>query len=648
MSPRPCRGPCRAGRIWKGARSRRLTIARKAGIDVYSSGSTGPHTRIDRVIFLSLTSAPCIPTFAPESSYAILLAGSFCLSTVPTVRLQSIRLSAESAAGSIRRVFVCATFFALSVLALHAQPPVVVVPGEGPRYPGTTGDPAAYDTTAVKAGRERTMESSALLEQPIDATQYKLGPGDQLTVSIPTAVYSQFDIPISPDAKVIIPKVGEVNLRGKTLAEGEQAIRDAVARVFKTGGVSVSLRKIRQFKVSLIGAVIYPGTVTATPATRVSEVIDLGGGASPRASKRHITIHRQGRVIPVDLMPFYASGDMNSNPFVEGGDVIRVGVQDPKNVITSYGALQRPGEFSFREGDSISSLIRFSMGFTADAYFDSIQVVGVNERGDTLSIENYQALPDGTIVGDRPLNRGDRIFVRRMQNYRNTDQVVVAGEMRYPGTYPIEPGRTRLRDVIQSAGGFTARASVADAVVIRRAVLKERDTKYELIMQIDPEKRTPEDISYLRVKSTERPGVMTVNIPELMSGRESENIYLADEDSIYVPVQKDFIKVTGKVKNAGNVTFDQGESYEHYLGLAGGYGWRADEDETRIIKGKSGDTFLASSESNYQLEPGDTIFVPEEPEGTFWEDFTSVVTVIAQIGTIVAVILSIRSSVGQQ
>jgi protein involved in polysaccharide export with SLBB domain len=352
-------------------------------------------------------------------------------------------------------------------------------------------------------------------------------------------------------------------------------------------------------------------------------------------------------VLDVDLMPYYAFGDLKANPFVEGGDVVQVGVQDKKNVIAIYGAVQRPGEFQFREGDSISSLIRYSWGFTADAIYDSVQVVGVDARGDTLRRENYTALANGTVIGDRPLRAGDRIFVRHLPEYLNSETVVVAGEMQYPGAYPIEPGKTRLRDIIQNAGGFTENASVPDAVLIRRRVLRERDTKWELIMQIDPEKRTPEDIEYLRVKSTERPGVMTVDIPRLMAGEESENVVLIHEDSLFVPQRKDFIQVSGKVKNPGNVAFVEGAGYEHYLDAAGGYGWKADDGEARIIKAKSGDTFLASSESNYVLEPGDKIFVPEEPEGNFWEGFTNVITILAQIGTIVAVILSIRASAQQ-
>lgn len=560
------------------------------------------------------------------------------------VRQQHISDSIEP----IRRVLRPALFLPILVIffcgatgALLCQPGI---PGEGPRAPGTTGDPAPFDTSAVRDARDRTLESSGLLEQPIDPEQYMIGPNDQLSVSIPTADYKQYDLIVYPDGKLVIPRVGEVDLRKKSLAGARTAIREAVMRYYKVSDVSVSLKKMRQFKVSLIGAVNRPGTVVATPTTRVSEVIDMGGGASPLASKRSITIRRAGRTVDVDLLPFYAGGDLTANPMVEGGDVIQVGVGDKRNVIAIYGAVQRPGEFPYHRGDSISSLVRYAWGFSADARVDSIELVSVNDNGDTLQRSAVSASYDGAISDDRPLRAGDRVFVRRRPEYLRVSQAVIAGEVRSPGTYPIQPGKTKLRELIEGSGGFTPLAAISDAALIRRQGLFERDPKLELILSIDREKRTEDEVEYLRIKSMERPGVMTVNVAALMNGKESENITLIDQDSVFVPSQKDFIKVTGKVKNPGNVTYSPGASYDHYIDLAGGYGWKSDEGNTQIIKNKSGDAFLASSQSKYVLEPGDAILVPEEKPSDFWKGFTTAITVIAQIGTIVAVVVSIAAS----
>jgi len=519
---------------------------------------------------------------------------------------------------------------------LHAQPTT----GEEPRYPGTTGQNVPYDTSMSKELRQRAAESSVLLEHPLDPGQYMVGPSDQLTVLISTTSPMLYDLVISPDAKVIIPLVGEIDVRGLTLAQAKQAIEGAVGRAYRTPSVSVSLKRMRQFKVNVIGAVRHIGAIVATPMTRVSEAIDLAGGATPLASKRDVDIIRDGRTIPVDLVPYYAFGDLNSNPFIQGGDVIKVGVQDPKKVVVISGAVQRPGEFTYHPGDSVSTLIRFSFGFTVDALLDSIEVVSVDDYGDIIARNFYRAMPDGAIIGDQPLRVGDQIFVRSIEKYREMNRVVLFGELKHPGYYAIDPGHTKLRELIQRAGGFTSEASISDAVLIRRQMV-ERDPEYDRIAQIDPEKRTDEETEYFRVKNRERSGVITINFQQLMDGKETENVTLVNEDSLYVPRIKGFVKVSGKVKNPGNVTYKPGAGYAYYIDLAGGYGWRADIDNEQIIKGKTGEKFLASNTEDYTLESGDAIFVPEEPPGDFWTGFTTAIAVTAQLMTILAVVVNL-------
>jgi protein involved in polysaccharide export with SLBB domain len=526
----------------------------------------------------------------------------------------------------------------LLVVSAQAQPTA----GDGPRYPGSTGQYAPYDTLMHRELQRRSAESAGLLEGAIDPKQYVLGPNDEVTLTIWTGNSIQQTLVVTPEAKLIVERVGEIDVRDKTLAEAKVVVRDAVTRVYRVNDISLSLSRMRTFKVNVLGAVGYPGPVAATPASRVSEVIELAGGATPLASKRKVFVTRNGMRKTVDLLPYYSEGILDANPFVQGGDVVWVGVQDAKDVIVIQGAVARPGEFPFNPGDSISSLIRYAYGFSADAFIDSIEVVTTDSNGEIGERVFVRALPDGRILGDRLLRAGDRIYVRARPNFLETHRVVVTGQMRRPGSYAIESRKTTLREIIERAGGFTEDAAIADARLTRRAAI-EPDSRISQIVQIDPEKRTPEEVEYLRTKSLERPGVMTVNFPRLMAGDERENITLVGEDSLWVPSQKDYITLSGRVKNPGNVIYQTGRSYKDYVELAGGFGWRADDGETRIIKARSGDTFLASSD-DYVLEPGDQIFVPEEPQGDFWEGFTQVVTVAAQLLTIVAVVISISSS----
>ncbi len=523
----------------------------------------------------------------------------------------------------------------------HSQPST----GEEPRGVGTTGQSTPFDTTLTRELSQRSLESSVLLERPIDPQRYQLGPNDQLTVMLTLSKPIQYELVVAPDGKLIIPGVGAIDLRNRSLAESEVLIQQAIARVYRDPTAAVSLRRMRQFKVSVIGSVRRTGMVVATPVTRVSEVIDLAGGASTRSSKRDIQIVRNGQIIPVDLVPFYANGDLSANPTVEGGDVVKVGVQDQRNIIIITGGVQRPGEFTWHHGDSVSSLIRYAFGFTVDAVTDSIEVVTVDEVGNIRQRLFLHATPDGQVIGDRPLEIGDQVFVRQKKGFHAASRVVVWGEVKYPGYYSIEPHSTRLREIIQRSGGFTEQASLADAVLIRRRLI-EQDPEYGRIAQIDPDQRTPEETEYFRVKNREfqRPGILTVDFNQLMNNDESENLFLQHDDSVFVPQTRGFVKVSGKVKNPGNISFVAGRTFREYINLAGGYGWNAEEGEEKVIKGRTGETFLADSEEDYSIESGDAIFVPEKAQGTFWTGFATAITIVAQVATVIAVVVGLLNN----
>lgn len=532
---------------------------------------------------------------------------------------------------------------------VHAQPGEPVS-GEGPRWFGTTGKATPYDTASRKQLSSLALESAGLLEGAIEPDEYYVGPNDALSITIWTANTKVQDVLVTPDGKALIQSVGEVNLRGKTLAEAEEAIKKAVARVYNVNA-SVSLRKMREFKVSIIGAVKTPTSVSATPTTRVSEVIDLAGGARPSdANKRDITIYRKvdskNRVeIPVDLLPYYAFADYDSNPFVADGDVIKIGIVDPKKVVQIIGAVAQQGEYPWRANDSISTIINASFGLTADAKRDSIAVITKNEAGEIIRQTWHSMLPDGSITDDRPLMNGDEIYIYQKPKFLERNQVVVRGEVSQPGVYPVIPGTTKLREILAVAGGFTEKASLLDAVLIRRNAIGKPDEYLAYILAIEPENRTPAEAEYLRTKLLEgqKQGLMIVDFNALMQGDETQNLTLIDNDSLYVPKEVDYIGISGKVKNAGNFLYRPGFGYEDYIAMAGGYGWKAEKGETQIIKGRSGDRLPAEDRENYTIEPGDAIFVPEEKPGNFWEGFATALTIVTQTAAIVALVLSLTN-----
>lgn len=217
--------------------------------------------------------------------------------------------------------------------------------------------------------------------------------------------------------------------------------------------------------------------------------------------------------------------------------------------------------------------------------------------------------------------------------------VKVRGEVKYQGDYPIRKGDETLMEVLERAGGFTDDASLEGAVIIRMRDLGEKDKELDRLNRTEISDMSEEELTYFRARQREFRGLMAVDFRALFQDSAIENdIILQHQDSIYVPTKKDYINVIGRVNNPGRIIYQPGESFLSYIQKAGGFGFRADGDETLVIKPK-GQLFLAEDE-NYTLEPGDNILVPQEPETKFIDVFKESLAITSQVATVLVAIVS--------
>jgi len=227
-----------------------------------------------------------------------------------------------------------------------------------------------------------------------------------------------------------------------------------------------------------------------------------------------------------------------------------------------------------------------------------------------------------------------------MKNWNVPSYVKITGEVNYPGKYTIELGKTRISDIIERVGGFNENAYISASTLIRQKEKEREDLQLTRLEKMDRSEMTTSELKYYQAKINERRGLMAVNFNNAVTDPTSvDNILLQDRDSIIVPEKIDFINVQGRVNNPGNVQYNEKFNYLDYIALAGGFGYRADNDETFVTKSK-GEQFLAE-DFNYKLEPGDTILVPPEEDVTFFEVFSTALTIATQLVTVVGVVITI-------
>jgi len=502
-------------------------------------------------------------------------------------------------------------------------------------------------TEKLMAGRRSggaPLESQPL-EGAVDPNVYVLGPGDGVFLNVYAVHGLDQDLTVTPEGRLLIPSLGRVDVSGLTIAEAEKRVKAALGKFYKSPDVGLSLRRLRPIKVSILGEVLSPGIQTATALQRVSEVIDKSGGFKTTSSLRNIQVRTATGTLrtKADLFRYYALGDLSANPIVEAGDVIVV--NRATQFILVSGSVASAQRIEFVDGDSLSTAIALCRGLLPSAIKDSIELARFPLSGGLIPAEkdNFADWRNVDYAhGDNPLLReGDQIFVRSYGQYHVPRLVAIGGEVPFPGRFPIEPGVTRLKDIISRAGGILQTASLEEAVVIRKVGVGswEEDPEFKRITNLAPMRKegmTDEEYSYYAARLDQFfRSTMVVDFQALMSGDETQNILLRENDSISIPRAFGYVTVSGSVNKQGNVGYIEGGTWQDYIAKAGGFSSTADRSAMRVVNPKTGSYIDPRSNSGYKIAPGDMLIVPQEKH-EFWKDFSQVATLTAQIVTIVA------------
>lgn len=497
------------------------------------------------------------------------------------------------------------------------------------------------------AGEEVPTVGEGTLDQTVDPQRYILGPGDRLSVYAWGEIQKQFTLSVNSEGKVVIPRIGVVDVRGRSLAAGRQMLREEILKSLKDVELTITLVRIREFRTHVLGQVRNPGVYKADGMTRASDVIEMAGGLRIDAKHRGVEVWNDDSLVRlVDLNAFHNSNVLDSDPYLAVGD--RVFVPSRKEIVSVYGEVCFPSTFDYMHGDSLISLIRAAGGLSRDADSTRILLSRFVDNRDSLR-HLYLSLSDERSFPMRP---DDRIMVCRVPEYRVHREVTIAGEVHFPGTYAIQRQQTRLRDVIEMAGGLTEDASLRASTVIR--MQKDQDgsvppqVRFDVMKLIDSRDYDvdPSEISYVKSELLDRNNRIVVDFDEAMDGHGGvDNIVLRDGDSIFVAERRLRVRVMGAVVSPGLVGFQSRARPEYYIRQAGGFSRRARKNG--VLVKKVGTDVWVKDRNVDCIGPGDTILVSEKRFRDRFVFTKDLLAIIGSIGTIALSFVTIGNVIAQ-
>jgi protein involved in polysaccharide export with SLBB domain len=293
----------------------------------------------------------------------------------------------------------------------------------------------------------------------------------------------------------------------------------------------------------------------------------------------------------------------------------------PSRQIAVYGNVQRPGVYTFHDSMTLRDAVILAGGLREDAYLLEAEIARIPEARQGNELATIQRVPlDSTYVldptgylrretsprGAEPqLQPFDNVFIRRVPGFALQRNVVLSGEVRFPGRYTIMRSDERIADVIRRAGGPT------DAAYVRGAQFFRAEGRAGRIgIDLD---RVLRDASY------------------------RDNLILFAGDSLHIPLYQSVVIVEGAVNSPVAVAYVPGRGTGYYVDRAGGFARRADRGRTYVVQPNGG-----VDRASAHPEPGARVVVPEVPadeQKTNWAGILSAVaTILTSALTVILVV----------
>lgn len=502
-------------------------------------------------------------------------------------------------------------------------------------------DASSGDTPDTRPQESMTAESGkpnpVYLDRVIDYNEYKVGPGDRFMVNIMGETPAEYDVSITPEGTIVVPSVGVISVKGQTLAQARTGLAVILKQFFPKSTVSVSLIDVRRFRVAVTGAVKNPGLHIVTANTRATEAVKE---AVPDeiATTRSIRLLRGGKDLRVDMVMFDRLGIADSNPYLEEGDVVNVPARNQKwGFIEIDGAVNAPDLIEFAEGDKVGDLIRLAYGLSPNADTTRLELWRFRPGESEARRVEWSAGATYSEWRNTSLMQDDRVIVRGFENYHEKLSVKLNGEVKRPGLYAFPKRQVSLREVIDSAGGFTPSADLQHATVVRTRLPDWLVDYKKRVDQMPVELRSRSENEWLSASALSAPGRVATDFTCLFVHQDTScNVMLYDGDQVIVPRQSDYVNVIGRVAQPGLIALQPGADVTYYLQRAGGYAWRADRGGTFLVKGGTG-TALKKGQIR-TIDAGDILVVPTAKDKKFWSSVKETLIVASNIATIYLVI----------
>ena len=267
-------------------------------------------------------------------------------------------------------------------------------------------------------------EAAKKVQSSTPAVDYKVGPGDVLTIIVwdhpelttPAGQYrdaASAGTVVAEDGTIYYPYVGSLPVAGKTTRQIRDLLVVRLSKYIEKVQLDVRMAAFRSKRVYVVGEVAKPGQqdVTDIPMT-VLEAVNRAGGFTPEADHSRVLLTRMGTTYRVDLQAMYEEGATEQNALLESGDILNVSDRS-FNKIFVLGEVQKPGSLVMTKKRSTLAEALSDAGYISQDRSNPKWIYVMRGESETPELFHLDgSSPDAMLLADRfALRPRDIIYV---------------------------------------------------------------------------------------------------------------------------------------------------------------------------------------------------------------------------------------------
>lgn len=437
-----------------------------------------------------------------------------------------------------------------------------------------------YDMFSANAAQRNVVAAAS--------DDYVLGIGDTLTVTYRGARNDKQNYTVNREGQVLIEGLAPLMAAGRSYKAVTDEMQAQVhANVLNTDAF-VSLEKVRQIAVQVLGEVKKPGRTDLNSFSTVMDALNAAGGIRKTGTLRQITLSRgDGWARKIDLYHLLLSGSKDMDMPLQDGDKILIPPIGP--TIAVSGDIKRAGIYELPEGNQRLTMQQtlYLAGETGQPAGLKIQTSRIepNGRENTLAASSEGGIADGDIVIAQRFDSGTR------------GAVELSGDVRSPGQYAVNSNPT-LRALLGDGGVANQDAYPLMGVIERynrKTLSKELIPFAPNAVANGEQNQTLSDGDKVKLLTGDDMKVLVKLPVNNDAGKRSAFGLVApdSEDETNVsPLQQlanqQKISLRGAVNNPGGYPVASDTTLEKLIAAGGGLRSDADKSSVEIVKASKG------------------------------------------------------------